>query len=51
MPFHDVCCLIQSHYELGIVPVFWDDEPVESGPAGPSSALTSHDFAEMMAWI
>src|SRR5262249_54351378 len=38
---HNICCLIQSHYELGIVPVFWQDEPVEPGPAsaGPGAGV------------
>ena len=26
---HNICCLIQIQYELGIEPVFWKDEPVE----------------------
>jgi hypothetical protein len=25
---HHICCLIQSHYELGINAAFWGDEPV-----------------------
>lgn len=24
---HNICCLIQSQCELGIEPIFWDDEP------------------------
>jgi hypothetical protein len=26
---HNICCLIQSQCELGIEPVFWQDEPKE----------------------
>jgi transposase len=47
---HNICCLIQSHYELGIVPVFWEDEPVEPGPAlaGPTGEV---DAVEAWAWV
>ena len=45
---HNICCLIQSHYELGIVPVFREDDP---GPAGPAPALGWDDFADAMAWV
>src|SRR5262249_17948322 len=31
---HNICCLIQSQCELGIEPVFWQNEPV--GEAGES---------------
>src|SRR4051794_188727 len=48
---HNFCVLAQSHYELRIVPVFWDEEPVESDPAGPGSRSEPDDFAEMMAWV
>ena len=27
VPCHNICCLIQSTYELGVVATFWDDEP------------------------
>ncbi len=27
---HNLCCLVSAMYELGIVPVFWQDE--EDGP-------------------
>jgi hypothetical protein len=48
---HNICCLIQSHCELGIVPVFWEDEPVEPSPAGLAFALGSDDFADAIAWV
>jgi transposase len=46
---HNICCLIQSHYELGINATFWGkDDPVESAPAG----LPEPDrFSEMIAWM
>jgi transposase len=31
---HNICCLIQSQCELGIEPVFWQDEP-KAGGGGP----------------
>lgn len=30
--WHNLCVLIQSQCELGIEPVFWENEPVSSGP-------------------
>jgi hypothetical protein len=47
---HNICCLIQSHYELGIVPVFWKDESVESelAVAGPGTRV---DSLEAWAWV
>jgi hypothetical protein len=27
---HNICCLIMSQFELGIDPVFWKEEKVES---------------------
>ena len=32
---HNVCCLIQSMYELGVVPMFWGSETAEKDE-GPS---------------
>ncbi len=32
---HNICCLIQSQYELGTEPVFWKDE----APAGSADVL------------
>lgn len=48
---HNICCLIQSHHELGIEPVFWKDEPVEAAPAGPVALSGPSDFADLMAWV
>ena len=31
---HNICVLIQSQCELGIEPVFWQNEPAEMEPAG-----------------
>jgi hypothetical protein len=46
-PRHNNCCLIQSHYELGIETMFWKDEPVEQ-LALPAA---TGDPAEAWAWI
>jgi hypothetical protein len=48
---HNICVLIQSHYELGIVPVFWKDEPVEPEPDALASASEADEFADIMAWV
>jgi hypothetical protein len=29
---HNICCVIQSHCELGIEPIFWQDEKVTGAP-------------------
>ena len=43
---HNICCLIQSAYELGIASTFWgaDAEPA-------TMALDDADMMEAMAWI
>jgi hypothetical protein len=46
---HNVCCLIQSHYELGLEPMFWKDLPVEPAPAALSAPAC--DPAEEFAWM
>jgi hypothetical protein len=35
---HNLCCLIQSHYELGIAMMFWGDETVGEPEAMPIDA-------------
>jgi hypothetical protein len=42
---HNLCCLIQSHYELGIEAKFWTDEPE------PVSADPVDDMIEALAWV
>src|SRR5205807_1943552 len=46
---HNICCVIQSVYELGITATFWDDEPVATTRGLP--ALTSDEMIEAFAWI
>jgi hypothetical protein len=51
---HNICCLIQSHYELGIAVMFWGEEASEDVSA---SETTSPDPAESVdpidawAWV
>jgi transposase len=45
---HNVCCLIQSTYELGVEATFWGKEDVAVGPiSGPVEV----DPADMWAWV
>ena len=45
---HNICCLIQSIYELGIVATFWGrDEP----PAPLSITSDVDDELAALAWI
>jgi Transposase DDE domain len=48
---HNICCVIQSMYELGINPVFWGDEE-ESGTKTPATpALESDELIDILAWV
>jgi DDE family transposase/SWIM zinc finger len=42
---HNVCCVIQSHYELGIAPMFWGDE------AGGMKAEEEAMPIDALAWV
>jgi transposase len=45
---HNLCCLIQSHYELGINATFWGDEPTVL----PATAETAEvDPIEEWSWM
>jgi transposase len=45
---HNICCLTQSHYELGINATFWGDEPA----ALPGITKTIEvDQVELWAWV
>jgi transposase len=46
---HNLCCLIQSHYELGIVALFWEEELSE--PAHESTPDIMEDSMMAWAWI
>jgi transposase len=48
---HDLCCLIQSTYELGVEATFWGDESVEPQPAASAFAPEASDFAALIAWM
>jgi transposase len=45
---HNICCLIQSHYELGIEATFWAEEKSEEAVSAPEPIF---DTMEAMAWI
>jgi transposase len=46
---HNLCCLIQSTYELGVEAIFWGREPTASLAA--TGEPTEGDPAEMWAWV
>jgi transposase len=47
---HNLCCVIQSMYELGINPVFWGEEAVAEPE--PEPAITDADeMMLMLAWV
>ncbi len=43
---HNICCLIQSHYELGIEATFWGKEDM-----APASEAVETDPMEAWAWV
>jgi transposase len=45
---HNICCLIQSQYELGIEAKFWTDEADDQATAGQALAM---DDIEALAWL
>jgi transposase len=49
---HNLCCSIQSTYELGVEAMFWEKEPIEPHPViTASTAETEGDSLEAWAWI
>jgi hypothetical protein len=44
---HNLCCLVQSAYELGVTAAFWETEKPKQIENNPQE----DDFAEAMAWI
>jgi transposase len=47
---HNICCLIQSAYELGIEPVFWGEDAEESAPIS-AECETVDEGMEAWAWV
>lgn len=45
---HNICCVIQSHYELGIEPMFWKDEPI---PSSATIEAAVSDEIDELAWM
>jgi transposase len=49
---HNVCVLIQSHYELGINPMFWGEEVTEAGkPEALPATADADELIDMYAWV
>jgi hypothetical protein len=56
---HNICCLIQSMYELGINPVFWGEEqaampePFDVEPIDDAEGLPTDvdEIVGMLAWV
>jgi transposase len=52
---HNLCCIIQSMYELGINPVFWGVEEMEAAEVEEIEAVapppSSDDLIDMFAWM
>jgi hypothetical protein len=51
---HNICCLIQSHYELDVVAEFWGEETDDAAPAPvavPQSEAGSDEYIDAMAWV
>jgi hypothetical protein len=47
---HNICCLIQSHYEFGVEPMFWGQEVAEAvGRCEPS--VEEVDQAQSWVWV
>lgn len=46
---HNLCCLIQSHYELGIQAEFWPNEEVEPAPEPAPSFMAEHEPLQPVA--
>ena len=44
---HNLCCLIQEHCELGIVPIFWDEPKQEPQTIDVKPVQEEYDFAEL----
>lgn len=49
---HNVCCLIQSMYELGIDPVFWGEDVAPEPEAEPTVGVPDLDeMLSALAWV
>lgn len=50
---HNICCLIQSHYELGVVAEFWGEEPEETteAPTEARPEAGSDEYIDALAWV
>lgn len=51
---HNIVVLVQATYELGIVPVFWEDEPEPTDVEpidDPEPTLDIDELVAMFAWM
>jgi hypothetical protein len=49
---HNLCCLVQSHYELGINATFWGEEVAETSEPGALPApADSDELISMYDWV
>src|SRR4051812_7517967 len=46
---HNLCCVIQSTYELGVEATFWDEAEAEK-TADPSGIPVLTDLIDVFAW-
>ena len=46
---HNVCCLIQSVFELGIQAKFWGED--QDAPAEPTPVCEDTDMVDAPAWM
>lgn len=48
---HNLCCLIQSAYELGIQATFWDDLSSPEPASSSDGTMDEEDGIEVWAWV
>jgi transposase len=48
---HNVCCLIMSALELGIVPAFWQDAATEPDPSAIEAASDTDQLMSIYDWM
>jgi transposase len=48
---HNLCCLIQSQHELGIIPVFWDDAQDAVTEPVAETLASADEIMLALAWV
>jgi hypothetical protein len=41
---HNICCVIQSHYELGIAAMFWGEDAMQAEPASNATPIDAFEW-------